>query len=136
MNLLTAFKLLRLTNVTIATWHDPDDRDAIQSVFNQGANEAQILIVTHAVGATGLNLEQRCCRVHLFESTHNLGILAQALSRTLRIGIPRDSAFVYEYFTVDTFDDKTVQRNIEKAVPQAFAELNGAKISGGDEHRR
>ena len=83
MYLPAVFKLLRIIGLTIATWHDPEDRDAIQSVFNE---EALTVSMTHAVGAIGLNLQQRCWRVHLFESTHNLGILAQVLGRAVRDG--------------------------------------------------
>ena len=41
--------------------------------------------------------------------------------------------FVYQYYIGGTFDDVIVRRNIEKAMPEAMAELNRRIFKEGDE---
>jgi len=75
----------------------------------------------NAVGSTGLNMQKRCRRVHLIGSAHSLGFLRQAFGRVRRLGDPWDVVYLYEYCVENTFDDRTVHRNIEKVVPEAMA---------------
>ncbi len=58
-----------------------EEREAVITAFTEYDDRAQVLIKTYAVGSTGLNLQQKCWRVHMIESAHNLGAQAQALGR-------------------------------------------------------
>lgn len=89
--------------------------------------------MTYAVGSTGLNMQRKCRRVHVIEAAHNLGVLTQALGRVRRLGNPSEVVYLYEYYVENTFDDKSVWRNIEKFIPEAMATLNMAIFKGLDE---
>lgn len=71
-----------------------------------------ILIMTFAVGATGLNLQNKCRRVHILESPNNDATACQVVGRARRIGNPYDTLYVYEYYVRDTYDDGRVRRNM------------------------
>ena len=88
--------------------------------------------MTFAVGGTGLNLQERCFRVHIFESTTNLGIINQAIGRVTRLGNPSNVVYVYEYYVGGTMDDLAIRRNVEKAIPEAAATLNRVLFSEGE----
>ena len=96
-----------------------------------------ILIIPFAVGATGFDLQHRCRRVHIVESAQidsTLGqALGQAIGRTRCLGNPSSVVYVYQYYIGGTFDDVIVRRNIEKAIPEAMAELNRQIFKGGDD---
>lgn len=114
------------------------ERDTMIEEFNDPSNKAIVFIITYVLGATGLNLQKDCRRIHMIEVASNLGIFAQALGRLRRFGNPFAIVFLYEYYVEGTFDDRNVWRPIEKAIPQAMAELNrqifnGAVKGGKDE---
>lgn len=67
------------------------------------------------------------------ESAHNIGVLAQALGHVRGLGNPSDVVYLHEYHVQGTFDDRSVWRNIEKAIPEAMAQLNLAIFNGDDE---
>ena len=131
--LYAIFRMLRIDVVVITAHQKPEERDRIIDRFNGDDDSAMVLIMTYAVGSTGLNLQHRCWRVHVIESAHNLGTLAQAVGRARRLGNPSPVVYVYEYFVGNTFDDREIWRSIEKAVPEAMAELNRLIFSGEDE---
>lgn len=68
--------MLSIDIVTITAFQKPDERDAIVDQFNRDESKAMILVITYTVGSTGLNLQQRCWRVHIIEITHNLDMKA------------------------------------------------------------
>ncbi len=41
--------------------------------------------------------------------------------------------WLYEYFVDDSFDSRTIWRNIEKAVSRAMAEINKQVFNGGND---
>ena len=84
------------------------------------------------MAGTGLNLQNMCWRVHIFESSTNLGVIYQAIGRVRRLGNPNDIVFVYEYSAQGTLDDIKIRRNIEKAIPEAAATLNRAIFNEDD----
>ena len=112
---------------------EADERDRYKDLFNLSDKEAMVLIIPFAVRATGLNLQQRCRRVHIVESAHNDSTLSQAISHTRRLGNPNSVVYVYQYYIDGTFDDVIVRRNIEKAIPEAMTELNRQIFSGADD---
>lgn len=125
--------MLQIEVVTITAFQKGDERDRIIDAFNDHDKKAMICIMTYAIGSTGLNMQKRCRRVHVVESAHNLGVLQQALGRARRLGNPFDVVYLYEYFVENTFDDRAVWKNIEKAVPEAMAHLNLQIFHGGDD---
>ena len=110
-----------------------DEREAVITAFTEKDDCAAVLVVTYAVAAVGLNLQHKCWRVHLIESAHNMGTQTQALGRAVRVGNPSPVVWLYEYFVEDTFDSTAIWRNIEKAIPQAMAELNRSLFPGDSE---
>ena len=122
--------------VTITAYQKSDERDRIVQAFNESDSQAMVCIMTYAVGSTGLNMQQRCRRVHVVEAAHNLGALWQGLGRARRLGNPYPVVYLYEYYVENTFDDRAVWRNIEKAVPEAMAQLNLAIFKGGGQKHR
>ncbi len=82
------------------------------TAFTAYDDRAQVLITTFAVGSTGPNIQQKCWRVHMIESAHNLGAQAQALGRALgralRVGNPSSVVWLYEYFVDDSFDSRAL----------------------------
>lgn len=44
-----------------------------------------VVTMRYAVRAKGLNLQERCWRVHILESAHNIEILAQALGKAMGV---------------------------------------------------
>ena len=91
-----------------------------------------VLIIPFVVGATGLNLQQRCWCVHIVDSAHNESNLSQAIGSTRRLGNLNSVVYVYQYYIGGTFDDVIVRRNIEKAIPEGMVELNRQIFRGGD----
>ena len=131
--LYAVFKLLNVITVIITAHQSPEQRDRYKDLFNISETEAMVLIIPFAVGAIGLNLQQRCRRVHIVESAHNDSTLGQAIGRTRRLGNPNSVVYIYQYYIGGTFDDVIVRRNIEKAIPEAMAELNRQLFSGADD---
>lgn len=131
--IITTARLLEIEVITLASFQIMEQRDTIIDTFNESLNRPMILIMTYAVGSTGLNLQKDCKRVHCLKGANNLGILSQSLGRVRRLGNPNDIVYIYEYFVKGTFDDRNVWRNIEKVVPQAIAELNRQIFYGEDE---
>lgn len=122
--LLAAFRLLNIEVITLSAFQKADERDRIIEDFNEFNRKPMVFLITYAIGSTGLNLQKDCHRVHLVEGATNLGTLGQSIGRVRRLGNPSSVVYVYEYYVNGTFDSKNVWRNIEKAVPQAMAELN------------
>lgn len=131
--LVAIFRLLAIDCVTLGAYQQAEERDAVITAFTECTDRAQILITTYAVGSTGLNLQQMCWRVHMVECAHNLGVQAQALGRAVRVGNPSAVVWMYEYYVAGSFDSRMIWRNIEKAIPQAMAELNRQIFNGGDD---
>ena len=126
-------KLIGIKAVVMAAHQSAEERDRYKDLFNHSEDEAMVLIIPFAVGATGLNLQERCHHVHIIESAHNDSTLAQGIGRTRRLGNPNSVVYVYQYYIGGTFDDMIVRRNIEKAIPEAMAELNRQVFKGGDD---
>ena len=82
------FQLLQIDCVMYGVFQKAEERDAVVSAFTERDDTAQVMITTYAVGSTGLNLQQKCWRVHMLESAHNLEAQIQALGRALRCGNP------------------------------------------------
>lgn len=131
--LFAVLQLLGIDCVTLGAYQAQEERDAVITAFTEHDDRAQVLITTYAVGSAGLNLQAKCWRVHMIESAHNLGVQAQALGRAVRVGNPSAVVWLYEYYVAETFDQQSIWRNIEKAVPQAMAELNRRIFSGSDD---
>ena len=131
--LIAIFRILHIPCVTLAAYQKDSERDSVQDAFNQDTESAMILITTYAVGATGLNLQERCRHIHIFECAHNLGIYRQAVGRGVRIGNPYPLVYLMEYFVANTFDDATIRRNVDKALPQAMAEINRRIFNNADD---
>ena len=129
--LFALFRILELEVVVLHSHHTDQERQTIINTFNQRQDRAQILILTFAVGGTGLNLQEMCFRVHIIASTTNLGIINQAIGRVRRLGNPSGIVYVYEYYVGGTLDDLAIRRNVEKAIPEAAATFN--RIIFGDE---
>ena len=68
------------------------------STFIKRDNIAQMMITTYAIEFTSLNLQQKCWRMHILESAHNLEAQIQALGRALRCGNPSAIVWLYEYY--------------------------------------
>lgn len=66
------FRSLQLEVVVLHSYHSDQERQKIIDIFNQKKASTQKLILTFAVGGTGLNLQEMCWRVSIFESTINL----------------------------------------------------------------
>ena len=130
--LFAVLRLLQLEVVVLHSFHTDQERQNIISTFNDRADRAQILIMTFAVGGTGLNLQERCFRVHIFESTTNLGIINQAIGRVRRLGNPSNVVYVYECYVGGTMDDLAIRRNVEKGIPEEAATLNRVLFSEGE----
>ena len=73
-----------------------------------------------------------CWRIHIFESTTNLGVINQAIGRIRRLGSPSDTVYVYEYCAQGILDDTSIRRNIKKVIPEAAATLNRAIFNEDD----
>ena len=110
-----------------------NERDCIIEDFNNEDEKSMVCLMTYAVGSTGLNMQHRCRRVHVIEAAHNLGVLTQALGCVRRLGNPSYVVYLYEYYVENTFDDRSVWKNIEKFVPEAMATLKQTIFNGGDD---
>lgn len=91
--------------------------------FNE-KDELMVLVSVYGIAAVGLNFHHKCWRLHALETSHSRGVRAQTIGRTRRFGNPSQYVWFYEYFVPASFDSKAVARNLEKAIPQAMAELN------------
>lgn len=128
--ILAVLRLLHIDVVTLGAFQKPEEREAVIAAFTERDDCAHVLVSTYAVAAVGLNLQPKCWRVHLIESAHNLGTQTQALGRAVRVGNPSPVVWLYEYYVENTFDSLTIWRNIEKAIPQAMAEINRVVFAG------
>lgn len=117
-------KLIGLEVGHISAYMTSTERQATVDRFNKKGSGLMALVMPYAIAAVGLNLQNDCWRVHCFEQPHNIAIASQAIGRARRLGNPSKWVYVYEYTIPNTFDSRGVKRNIEKAIPQAFAELN------------
>ena len=127
------FHLLGIRVETINATQTAEERQQIIDEFNRKDSELMILIMVYAVASVGLDLQHDCWRIHAFEIAVDLGTLEQAIGRVARLGNPSTVVYLYEYVTKGTFDDKAVKRNIDKAIPQAMAELNRSIFHGDKE---
>ena len=64
-------------------------RQKMVDAYPHKTDRAQILTCTFAVGGIGLNLQHMYWRIHIFESTANLGVIYQAIGRIRRTSIHR-----------------------------------------------
>lgn len=108
----------------LAAFQNHAEREHVIESFTTNITSSMVIVGTYACASTGLDLQTRCWRVHLFELAHNTGISAQAIGRVRRLGNPSEVVFVYEYSVKDSFNEKQVMSNIEKAIPGAMAILN------------
>ena len=131
--LFAVFHLLDLKVRVMTAFQTPNDRDSMIEEFNNPTSGPIILIMTYVLGSTGLNLQKDCRRIHLIEIASNLGSLGQSLGRVRRFGNPYGVIYLYEYYVEGTFDDRNVWKAIEKAVPQAMAELNRQIFKGDND---
>lgn len=131
--LLAILRLLNIDVVILVSSQSAEERDQIIESFNHATNKAMILLVTYALGSSGLNLQYGCWRVHCLEAPHNHGVSSQALGRVRRLGNPSNLVYYYEYYVENTWDDQTIQRNIEKALPEAMAYLNEQIFNAEDD---
>ena len=75
-----------------------EERDAVISAFTERDDIAQVMITIYVIEFTSLNLQQKCWRVHMLESAHNLEAQIQALGRALRYGNFNAIVWLYEYY--------------------------------------
>ncbi|KAI4124020.1 MAG: hypothetical protein LQ341_007121 [Variospora aurantia] len=130
--LLEVLKILDIKAEAYAAFQSMEEKQSIIDRFNTPGSVLRVLIIPYALAGFGLNLQKDCWRIHAIECAWNLAALEQAIGRIRRLGNPQPIVYVYEYIVPGTFDDKAIQRNIEKAIPQAMAELNRQIFFGKD----
>ncbi|KAL8651507.1 MAG: hypothetical protein Q9210_003210 [Variospora velana] len=112
--LLEVLKILGIKAEAYAAFQSMEEKQSIIDRFNTPGSGLRVLIIPYALAGFGLNLQKDCWRIHAIECAWNLAALEQAIGRVRRLGNPQPIVYVYEYIVPDTFDDKAVQRNVEK----------------------
>ncbi|XTI94614.1 P-loop containing nucleoside triphosphate hydrolase protein, partial [Cenococcum geophilum] len=83
----------------------------------------QVLIASYTANGAGLNLQQSCHNVHLFDPAPSANAQEQAIGRTYRLGQPR-KVTVVEYYVRRTFNEKVVNTQILRALPGLMAMID------------
>ena len=88
----------------------------------------QVLIASYTANGAGLNLQQSCHNVHLFDPAPSANAQEQAIGRTYRLGQPR-KVTVIEYYVRRTFNEKVVNTQILRALPGLMAMIDKDQVS-------
>ena len=87
----------------------------------------QVLIASYTANGAGLNLQQSCHNVHLFDPAPSANAQEQAIGRTYRLGQPR-KVTVVEYYVRRTFNEKVVNTQILRALPGLMAMIDKDQV--------
>ena len=101
-----------------------EKRQRIIDEFNRKKSKLMILIMIYAITFVELNLQHECWRIHVFEIAIDFDILKQTIERIVRLKNFNKIVYFCEYVIKNTFDDKTIIRNINKTISQIMIELN------------
>ena len=128
-------KLLRLMGIrTDLLIRDRVGYQARREIINSfqhdnGPEGIQVLIGTYALGSAGINLQNLCRNVHLFDPPGSDAIGIQAVGRVRRIGQLREVK-VFEYYVQGTVNEFQRWKNLQKALPGVLAQLNNRIFQG------
>lgn len=120
--LLAVLDILNINAASLDSFQDQFARQAIVDEFNTAGSKLRILIVPYPLAGFGLNLQKDCWACHAIETAWNLANLEQVVGRIRRFKNPKKVVYLYGYMIPDTYDDRAVKRDIEKALPQAIAQ--------------
>ncbi|WEW56227.1 hypothetical protein PRK78_001666 [Emydomyces testavorans] len=96
-----------------------NEREELVHSFTKDQDHVMVLILTYALGSTGLNLQTLCHNAIIFDSPPSEPLRIQAIGRLQRYDV-----VVHELRVQDTFNTQLVFKRLGKAVPSMVAEMN------------
>ena len=87
-----------------------------------------ILIASYTTNGTGLNLQQACYNVHLFDPAPSASAQEQAVGRSYCLGQSRKVTIV-KYYMRKTFNKRVVNNQILRALPSLIAIIGDELIT-------
>lgn len=126
---LLLFEVIRRLKIDVRMYTSEltqDERDDIIQVFNNDPDRCHVLIMSYSLNSCGLDL-QGCCHTTISVDTPiSKAIDDQADCRFRRLGQRAAYVVSYKLSTPRTICDRTISKNMAKAVPTLMAELNSS----------
>ena len=127
-----ALNLLNIPFILYSSQMKPDEADRAVQQFNDNTESDFIFITSFNKGGYGMNLQHKCNHVLMMKPPPSEAAAVQAAGRARRMGSPYKVVYVYEFFLMDSFNSKQMDRNMKKALPSLVAELNRHMFSGAN----